>query len=81
MADSDDHAILICTPIANQPVPHVPARRGKCSLCGCAIWVSRSSPKTTEKLCMPCAMLHLDNDAKFGPLTPKQIADIKRKLG
>jgi hypothetical protein len=75
----DANTVLICMPIAEQPVPFVPARRGKCSLCGCAVWVSRTSPKTAERYCTPCAFLHLDKDSKFAPLSAAQLAEVKRR--
>jgi hypothetical protein len=56
MKTSDQESALVCMPIAQQPVPHVPARKKRCDMCACSIWVSRSSPLTRYRYCTPCAI-------------------------
>jgi hypothetical protein len=79
MAKSEP-TVLVCNPVAWGPAP-TQARRKRCDLCGAAIWVALSSPRTDKRLCIPCAVDEMDEDTEIGALTAKQVADVKSKLG
>lgn len=73
---SRDEKILICTPVAEQPKAFVPSRKKRCDICGCAVWVSRSSPKGATPRCQQCVALTIDPAAKIEPLSQRQSAEV-----
>ena len=79
----DDATVLICIPVASlSKADAAPgARKRRCDLCGIAVWVSRTSPKTAKRYCMPCAKDIVEPDDKFQPLTSAQLAEISAKIG
>jgi hypothetical protein len=62
--------LLICMRVAEH-TPRVPVRKrnGCCEICGAAVWISRTSPRTTLYRCMKCARDTLPPDVKVEPFT------------
>ena len=67
--------ILVCMPVKSMPVPIVPAAQGTCSICGEAIWVTRSSPQGPRRICALCVTPERVAGAQLG-LTEKQLDEI-----
>lgn len=73
----DGDTVLVCMRVADVAVPVTGARQVECDLCGEAVWFSPSAPKHDKALCMQCAEDTVAPDAKFEPITEKQVAEVK----
>lgn len=70
--------ILICSALEDVPKSHVPAQIGRCDICGCAVWVSRSSPRGAIPRCQQCVKLTMEPDARVEPLTRRQSDEVTK---
>lgn len=80
----DEETILVCMRVANMGVPEKRSSRGKCELCGEAIWIGASSPAAGKYQCMQCVVDTIGPDAEFAPITQEQLEAVReyfRKYG
>jgi hypothetical protein len=77
---ADDDRVLVCMPISEMPVPPVPSRRGKCSLCGDAVWIAQSSPRGVRrrhcKRCIELELGPLHTIEDIAPLSAAQVTEL-----
>lgn len=73
---------LVCYRVADVPdEPPAQSTVGMCDRCGAAIWIATSSPETTMRMCIPCAMKdYINRDDIELCMTREQIADIKKHI-
>ena len=71
---------LVCLRRSDLRVPPVKSRLGRCRLCLQAVWISASSPKADKIFCKQCAIATVEPGDEVGPLTERQIADIRRAI-
>jgi hypothetical protein len=74
---NDDESVLVCLSVEDYPTPATNPRKRQCDLCGSAIWVARSSPKTAKRWCNRCAALQIDPKTKIQEPTERQKAEIE----
>jgi hypothetical protein len=70
---------LLCMRVADCD-PQVESVVRSCGRCSAAIWVTLSSPKADELLCVPCGMTTMPADAEIVRPTRRQKRDIAKAL-
>jgi len=74
--------VLLCTRVADMPIPPTLSVIKHCGQCGERIWVAHSSPPVDRMLCMACATqaMDVDPDVEVEPPSAQQVADLERWL-
>ena len=72
--------LLISLPVTTSPRAPVRKRTGRCDICGCAVWISKASPRVDLYRCFKCAKDTIDPNEKIQPPSKAQIKEIAEAL-
>ena len=75
-----ERKVLICTRKRDMRPPNIKSRLARCRLCRELVYVAASSPKADEIMCRQCARDTIQPGEEFRPLTPTQVADIRKAI-
>jgi hypothetical protein len=73
--------LLVCTRKRDMRPPTIKSSLKRCDICRELVWVAASSPTDVDEImCTHCAVDVIEPGEEFQPLTPEQIADVRKAM-